>query len=156
MTTTNDVGGDERPQRSLQPSPVEGSELSHAEREHYEQLIVAVDAASTVLAEHVDRVLPADAWMDWTKRHRAALCDPPSSPSPAPHVGMGGWLPIETAPTDGRVVIGFDPIDAEDRESPLGGIEFMRMVDGEWRDPETCLMRPTHWLPLPSPPTEGR
>lgn len=54
-----------------------GDQLSHAEREHYEQLIAAVDAASTLLANYADRVLPTDAWMNWTKRHRAALCDPP-------------------------------------------------------------------------------
>lgn len=60
-----------------------------------------------------------------------------------------GWQPIETAPKDGRAVIGFDP----SRESEwLDRIEFMRWVDGSWLDPATHRMRPTHWMPLPEPP----
>lgn len=60
-----------------------------------------------------------------------------------------GWQPMETAPKDGRAVIGFDP----SRESEwMDGVEFMRWIDGTWLDPATHRMRPTHWMPLPSPP----
>lgn len=50
-----------------------------ADETHYEQLKAAVDAASLLLARHADTFLPAQVWTDWTKAHRSALCDLPSS-----------------------------------------------------------------------------
>lgn len=61
------------------------------------------------------------------------------------------WQPIETAPKDGTVVIGYDPSGAYATRS---GFEFMRWLDGQWCDPETHRMYPTHWMPLPDPPEQ--
>lgn len=60
------------------------------------------------------------------------------------------WQAIETAPKDGTAVIGFDPRNGNDF---LNNAEFMRWIDGAWRDPETYKRKPTHWMPLPHPPT---
>lgn len=61
------------------------------------------------------------------------------------------WQPIETAPKDGTAIIGFDAA-RESSQPALNGVEFMRWVDGVWRDPETWTCHPTHWMPLPAPP----
>lgn len=57
-----------------------------------------------------------------------------------------GWRPIETAPKNGTVIIGYD---RKTGNSFTNYIEFLRWEDGEWRDPETYKRRPSHWMPLP-------
>lgn len=58
-----------------------------------------------------------------------------------------GWQPIETAPRDGRVVLGYW---AEDRVETIQFQfrSFVYSADGDgWTD-----RGPTHWRPLPAPP----
>lgn len=63
------------------------------------------------------------------------------------------WQPIATAPKDGSILIGWDPIKADEW---MTGVEFMRWLDGRWLDPAAHTMRPTHWMPLPDPPQAER
>lgn len=69
---------------------------------------------------------------------------------------MSEWQPIETAPKDGRELLG---VDAEGDM----GVMFYGMGSGRWlahafawtayaatRDLVPC--EPTHWMPLPEPP----
>lgn len=53
-----------------------------------------------------------------------------------------GWLPIKTAPSDGRQIIIFGP----------RGVE-VTSADGDWwRFTRDMKFLPTHWQPLPKPP----
>ena len=66
------------------------------------------------------------------------------------------WQPIETAPKDGTVVLIFQ----QDRSNFGGrGIAAGRFMEPPWDgwwgtcgDSIIC-MRPTHWQPLPEPPS---
>jgi hypothetical protein len=61
-----------------------------------------------------------------------------------------GWQPIETAPKDGTPVLCFEP-------HSMGGYCFVAAPneDGDWCDNLATLntYKPTHWMPLPAPPT---
>ena len=95
----------------------------------------------------------------------AALLAAPAVPAPAQP-----WLPIETAPQDGRTIL-------LGRHNELGKWRTMRgqwmsqdCIDETWEDPEsgepgwfeTCVeadeipncwpTNPTHWMPLPGAP----
>jgi hypothetical protein len=67
-----------------------------------------------------------------------------------------GWRPIETAPKDTRVLV-----YATLRGSSLGGHDCGKWVViaaweteyGCWVDGSQCTPEPTHWMPLPSPPS---
>ncbi len=64
---------------------------------------------------------------------------------------MTKWQPIETAPRDGTVVLLFQP------HSQVGYM-FVGVLNnrGEWVDNimgEDHRPTPTHWQPLPEPPT---
>lgn len=67
---------------------------------------------------------------------------------------MSEWLPIETAPKDGTQILAF-------ARAKLSG-DFFGVT--QWADAEPAFnsvagwfweyaIRPTHWMPLPDPPT---
>ena len=61
-----------------------------------------------------------------------------------------GWREIESAPMDGRSVLVFCP-RASDH-----GYERIRLTwrkDGKWQGANNTSWPPTHWMPLPAPPT---
>src|SRR5690606_30158484 len=60
---------------------------------------------------------------------------------PAP----SGWLPIETAPADGRMILVYEARSAD----PI----HLRSADGDWWRKQG--VGPSHWMPLPTPPTAG-
>jgi len=63
-----------------------------------------------------------------------------------------GWREIESAPMDGRSVLVFCP-RASDH-----GYERIRLTwrkDGKWQGANNTSWPPTHWMPLPAPPTNG-
>ena len=71
---------------------------------------------------------------------------------------MNTWQPIETAPNDGTdILIGGD-------YSYAGGVlqaywgHTHRKGDESWGwvDMEGDTYNPTHWMPLPAPPTEDK
>jgi hypothetical protein len=56
----------------------------------------------------------------------------------------GQWQDIDTAPKDGQIVL-----LAKGREQ---GVAFFR--EGRWQlGGHMYFSRPTHWMPLPEPPT---
>jgi len=54
------------------------------------------------------------------------------------------WQPIETAPQDGRVVLG-----VHGRQRPF---EMYRGPHGDWLDAKDRVRDPSHWMPLPPAP----
>lgn len=74
---------------------------------------------------------------------------------------MSAWQPIETAPKDGTIILGFVPGDIYGSNDSMNwsrsgpfvlAIEF----DGCWwgadQLPDAYEVNPTHWVPLPEPP----
>ena len=73
-----------------------------------------------------------------------------------------GWQPIETAPYDGTHIIGFIPEDGisggvrgifwKETKRKFEGAEW---IDYDWVDAlnDAHIMAPTHWMPMPNPPT---
>lgn len=61
-----------------------------------------------------------------------------------------GWRGIESAPTDGRNVLVFCP-----RASDHGynRIRLTWRKDGKWQGANNTSWPPTHWMPLPVPPS---
>ena len=59
------------------------------------------------------------------------------------------WQPIETAPKDGREVL------VAVGKSYTGGVlvAFWCEHDEAWNDWDRDIWEPTHWMPLPGPPT---
>lgn len=82
----------------------------------------------------------------------------------------GDWLPIETAPKDGRqIVTGYrnergkwhvclaryhaaDTLLAGEDDDELSNEEGWYAASAEEWEETTYLLSPTHWLPLPPPP----
>lgn len=67
--------------------------------------------------------------------------------------GLGGWLPIETAPHDKRVLVwsGQEMYCAHWAQNPMTGDEAW--IVAEWgTDGDQALVKPTHWQSLPLPP----
>lgn len=67
---------------------------------------------------------------------------------------MAEWQPIETAPRDGTVILGFDSgvIAAMCFVKPIfGGIPAWELADLAWPN-ESMSAYPTHWMPIPEPP----
>jgi len=61
-----------------------------------------------------------------------------------------GWRPIDTAPKDGSTVLAYSPVDG-----PFTSRWEGRIWQGQpWRPYKEALKaNPTHWMPLPSAPT---
>lgn len=69
---------------------------------------------------------------------------------------MSDWQPIETDPRDGEVILIFTPrtfpqVTAAEYHDGLA-LEHWQAVGHRWHYPD----EPTHWMPLPQPPDEGR
>lgn len=77
------------------------------------------------------------------------------------------WQPIETAPTDGTVMLGWFPYFCAAGER--GQVFVMRWNDEKWASKpkphfdasgwvwgvrELRKRQPTHWMPLPDPPAQ--
>ncbi len=67
---------------------------------------------------------------------------------------MGDWQPIETAPRDGREILGFNAVSAATCNSTGMTVAYFQ-CDGDgggWWVWE-YILDPTHWCPFPDPPT---
>ncbi len=65
---------------------------------------------------------------------------------------MADWQPIETAPRDGTWLLCWEPGTE---------VDIMRWyawstTRGEWQSCEGIRTEPTHWQPLPAPPSDDR
>jgi hypothetical protein len=83
-------------------------------------------------------------------------------PIPEEGSGVSEWQPIETAPKDGTAFRAYAPELIHPDFNPWGSVEAV--FDGEsqfvgavwdgchdiWR---TEIIQPTHWMPLPAPPS---
>jgi hypothetical protein len=68
---------------------------------------------------------------------------------------MSGWQPIETAPKDGTLIrLRWEGTTVEAIGRWVRG-HNLRYATSEWRDVmgNDQLTLPTHWMPLPDPPT---
>lgn len=63
------------------------------------------------------------------------------------------WQPMETAPRDGKLILVFAPGTSDKWDGDLGSLTTVCA----WHpDAGFCvceLREPTHWMPLPDPPT---
>lgn len=73
---------------------------------------------------------------------------------------VDGWLPIETAPRDGTPILAFNPMVGVYSTAAVEVGGFTEYPSGFWPDGKKnkhalgrwyCV--PTHWRPLPEPPT---
>lgn len=67
------------------------------------------------------------------------------------------WQLIETAPKDGRNILGGEPLFTSKAGYKLGGrIYICRGCENDWNGEqwirESGFCQPTHWMPLPKPP----
>ena len=62
----------------------------------------------------------------------------------------GGWQPIETAPRDGTPILSFDGTDMAVIEWAYGA---WRVAVDEYGVNQIEATPPTHWQPLPTPPS---
>jgi hypothetical protein len=74
--------------------------------------------------------------------------------SPAAPTGQSEWQPIETAPKDGTVFLGYW------KKNGSLGVRVVYAVRTDtgfyWNDYSTQeMLLLTHWMPLPSPPSTG-
>ncbi len=91
-------------------------------------------------------------------RLRAALAAAPAA-APAP-AQAEGWQPIETAPKDGTTIIAYEPggtYPSGNAFPACVGTAYWRNADtlnpGMWCGPYNPRDYPTHWMPLPVPPS---
>jgi len=74
---------------------------------------------------------------------------------------MSAWQPIETAPDDATLILSCDTRTGEIRVG-IRKLFFAKSGKYEWfRSDEFCpghtwSLTPTHWMPLPPPPSEVR
>jgi len=63
------------------------------------------------------------------------------------------WQPIETAPKDGTEIM--CALYLWNDESKGYGYELVSWDGEEWCSEDNAIYPPTHWMPLPSPPSEA-
>lgn len=63
---------------------------------------------------------------------------------------MSEWQPIETAPKDGSRLLAYSK--GWDHEQKDQEIAWWNESSGLFRWQSGTIVKPTHWMPLPSPP----
>lgn len=71
---------------------------------------------------------------------------------------MSEWQPIETAPKDGTTILAFYPsLTGYTARQDVAPIHWSEWGNGVWENATSGgkpSSLPTHWMPLPEPPTE--
>ena len=66
------------------------------------------------------------------------------------------WQPIETAPRDGTVILATWIVNKRRGKWTIQPVIFSCGVWlHAWDEDEDLPLEPTHWMPLPEPPTKG-
>lgn len=67
---------------------------------------------------------------------------------------MGDWQPIETAPKDGTPMLLTYWNDQTQDTLPVTSGFWSRLSDRWWSEISQKGCKPTHWMPLPLPPSQ--
>lgn len=71
---------------------------------------------------------------------------------------MNEWQPIETAPKDGTIILGYDDsgvVAAMRFVVPMyGGHPEWELAELSWPN-DSMSAYPTHWMPMPPPPQQA-
>lgn len=68
------------------------------------------------------------------------------------------WYPISCAPKDGTPILCFRPDALGHGFSDQSGIDVLWWESGDWTydgDGRVTIDPPTHWMPLPAPPSRS-
>jgi hypothetical protein len=87
--------------------------------------------------------LVAAAQADYERRVRACQVDAPVA---------AGWQAMETAPKDGRVILGYWSPESVESIAFRDGVWVWSCDGDSWREGSA----PTYWMPLPAAPGEGQ
>lgn len=74
----------------------------------------------------------------------------------AQQVAVPAWMPIETAPMDGKCLLWVDTEDGGEVMTLLRDSNGCWLYEGEPTYSASFFIQPTHWLPLPQPPQGDR
>jgi len=150
-----------------QPRHTEGA--AEAEREAFEAWVLTQDSNPLSLARHIG---PGYVYSDTHAAWRAWQA----------HAALSGWQPIETAPKDGSTILlgraASEELDSDAisvpgywQEGYEDGVDYMGCDSGFVDSPcqvfsggrsfgseSHCYApnQPTHWQPLPTPPTPNQ
>ena len=138
---------------------------SAGQDDHAEQVLVMVPAGwKLVPVEPTPEMVRAaeEAHMpfgDMDIALRMAILSAPSAPAT---VQGDGWLPIETAPSDGRIALVYRPLARNSKDDPVA---VKRLIGGNrhcWEstvpdgaaptNPTDGACHVTHWMPIPAAP----
>lgn len=107
----------------------------------------AIEALNEMELKFMNDDLGAGSFMKLARTIRAALQGVEASASNA-------WRPIESAPRDGTDIIVYRPNFSGDY-IPQVGVDYWGVKSPQcWRKSNSHT-QPTHWQPLPLPPTKG-
>lgn len=96
-----------------------------------------------------------DQFMEWLRRNPKHQCLDDELADAAARI-WEQWQPIETAPKDWSQVILYYQDSGLDDDVMAG---YYSCEDGGkdcWMDNYGDELKPTHWMPLPKPPTEEK
>ncbi len=107
--------------------------------------------AANTFRDRVDQVgvFGSSVADDCAKRIRAL------GAAPTPALAQEGWQDISTAPRDGQPILAWDPyyLMRCARPDPSSGSWLTDLPYGVERGEREMRIEPTHWMPLPAPPT---
>src|SRR5690606_24637963 len=126
------------------PAPQPSVKVKPLDEDDYEEIISAAAINMRKATSGIrGQVVTVQDSLDWwvMKETERRILSALTAGKPAP----SGWLPIETAPADGRMILVYEARSAD----PI----HLRPADGDWWRKQG--VGPSHWMPLPASPTAG-